>query len=110
MECWLLVPETRPRRAVRGLCFTFFFIGVVFAESVVSDWPTDSLEEPWALAPLELDGAICIGSTSTTPWDCARQDFWQASYGDLTAEGKLLFKAVERLYHTRPRLVMVLAT
>jgi hypothetical protein len=57
------------------------------------DWPT----REWHM---ELDAALLIGSTGLSLWSDKSGRYFQPKYGDLTDDGKTLFRTLETMYGT----------
>ena len=123
VEAWLLVPKTyTPENfmgGVRDVCITGFEIGVVWWDALCEPLATmvrdvrNHIYHPRKImrfTPLLLDGAICIGASGLSPWDCERKTMWIPAYSDLTDEGKVLYKTIRDLYECEPVISLVLDT
>ena len=122
MQCWLLVPEkfsAGPRTSVVNVCAAGVTISVLDISPFVSPLPAHYIIRQVTLMRdgskicvdlMHVVAAVCIGASTSSPWDCARGAFWQATRRDLTEQGRRLFKALANLYRTRPRFVMALST
>ena len=122
MQCWLLVPEqfsAGPRSSVVNVCAAGVTISVLDPSIFVSPFPSHSVIRHVTLIRegskvcvdlLQVVAAVCIGASRSSPWDCARGAFWQATRRDLTGEGRRLFEAMADLYRTPPLFAMALST
>lgn len=118
-EIWFIVPHRIERDnrvgGVRSICITGFDIGI-FGWDVVDEALEVYLPRTRAgkgvlhhdIVP--INGAVCVGASGTSPWDCKRKSYWQPGFHDLTQEGQQLFRILAGLYQYEPTIHFVLDT